>query len=50
MGIITTLSYACLHYCLYRTGMLDFSGVVQSSLRAWFGWQAQDYFEIRSRV
>ena len=32
------------------TGMLDFSGVVQSSLRAWFGWQAQDYRfpEIRS--
>lgn len=32
------------------TGMLDFSGVVQSSLRAWFGWQAQDYKfpEIRS--
>ncbi len=26
------------------TGMLDFAGPVQSALRAWFGWQAGDYW------
>lgn len=26
------------------TGMLDFAGPVQSTLRAWFGWQAGDYW------
>ncbi|MBA1148242.1 iron ABC transporter permease [Ectothiorhodospiraceae bacterium WFHF3C12] len=32
------------------TGMLDFAGPVQSTLRAWFGWGYGDYFfpEIRS--
>ena len=33
------------------TGMLDFAGPLQSSLRAWFGWGFGDYWfpEIRSR-
>ena len=33
------------------TGMLDFSGPIQSQLRTWFGWRYGDYWfpEVRSR-
>lgn len=32
------------------TGMLDFAGPVQTSMREWFGWEARDYWfpEVRS--